>query len=202
MTPSVEVRARLPTPTRRPLPAAAYVPPRKKEYPDRREGEYFEEEMKVDVSPPWLEPPTGGVTLYAYDGEARASPGFAILDTALLLDRADAESQDSGFGCVRTTDMDIKEHGVEGCSKAPDLRLPGQNNTAGPPRRLSTRDPRTRHVSLASPTSLYGRAETPMADLQNIAQGHSDGLFQGLSTEEVSLPSDGEDKLVIDDEDE
>ena len=41
-----------------------------------------------------------------------------------------------------------------------------------------------------------------MADLQNIAQGHSDGLFQGLSTEEVSLPSDGEDKLVIDDEDE
>jgi hypothetical protein len=58
---------------------------------DGREGEYFKEEMKVDVSPPWLEPPTGGVTLYTYDGEAGASPGFVILDTALLLDRADAE---------------------------------------------------------------------------------------------------------------
>ena len=45
----------------------------------------------MDVGPPWLEPPTGGVTLYTYDGEARASPGFVILDTALLLDRADAE---------------------------------------------------------------------------------------------------------------
>ena len=78
---------------------------------------------------------------------------------------------------------------------------PGRNNTAGPPRRLSTRDPRTRHVSLASPTSLYGRAETPTADPQNIAQGCSDDLFRGLLTEEVSLPSDGEDKLVIDVED-
>ena len=144
--------------------------------------------MKVDVSPPWLEPPTGGVTLYAYGGESRASPGFTILDTALLLDRTDAESQDSGFGCVRTTDMDIKEHGVEGCSTAPDPQTPGRNNTAGPPRRLSTRDPRTRHVSLASPTSLYGRAETPMANPQNISQGCSDDLFRGLLTEEFSLP--------------
>ena len=102
-TPSVEVRARLPTPTRRPLSAAAYASSRKEEYTDGREGEYFEEEMKVDVIPPWLDPPMGGVTLYAYGGEARAVPGFAILDTALLLDRTDAESQDCGFGCVRTT---------------------------------------------------------------------------------------------------
>ena len=49
---------------------------------------------------------------------------------------------------------------------------------------------------------MYGRAETPMADLQNIAQGCLGDLFQGLLTKEVSLPSDGEDKLVIDDEDE
>ena len=98
--------------------------------------------------------------------------------------------------------MDIKEHGVEGCSKAPNLRLPGQNNTAGPPRRLSTRDPRRRQVSLASPTSLYGRAETPMADPQNIAQRCSDALFRDLATEEASLPSDGEDRLIIDLEDE
>ena len=98
--------------------------------------------MKVDVSPPWLEPPTGGVTLYAYAGEYRTSRGFPILDTALLLDRTDKESQDSGFGCVRPTDMDIKEHGVEGCSTAPDPQPPGRNITASPPRRLITRDPR------------------------------------------------------------
>ena len=140
--------------------------------------------------------------------KANTEPGKAPhtrnknVDTALLLDRADTESQDSGFGCVRTTEMDIKEHGVKGCSMAPDLHLPGQNNTAGPPRRLSTRDPRTRQVSLASPTSLYGRAETPMADPQNIAQGCSDDLFRDLATEEVSLPSDEEDRLVIDVEDE
>ena len=41
-----------------------------------------------------------------------------------------------------------------------------------------------------------------MADLRNIAQGRSDGLFQGLPTKEVLRLSDGEDKLVIDVEDE
>ena len=77
-----------------------------------------------------------------------------------------------------------------------------RNITEGTPGRLSTRDPRTRHVSVASPLSLYGRAETPMADQQNIAQTRPDGLFHGLSTEEVSLPSDDEDRLVINVEDE
>ena len=41
-----------------------------------------------------------------------------------------------------------------------------------------------------------------MADLRNIAQGRADGRFQGLPSKEVSLLSDGEDKLVIDVEDE
>ena len=41
-----------------------------------------------------------------------------------------------------------------------------------------------------------------MADLRNIAKGRSDGLFQGLPTKEVLLLSEGEDKLVIDVEDE
>ena len=96
--PSVEVRAHLPAPARRSLPSASYVPPHKEEYTEGEEGEYFEEEMKVDINPPWLEPPTGGVTLYAYDGEGHESSEYAILDTALLYDRADAESQDSWFG--------------------------------------------------------------------------------------------------------
>ena len=97
--------------------------------------------------------------------------------------------------------MDIKEHGVKGCLTAPDLHLPGQNIMAGPPQRLSTRDPRMRQISLAIPTRLYGRAETPMSDPQNIAQGCSDALFRDLATEKVSLPSDGEDRLIIDVED-
>ena len=45
---------------------------------------------------------------------------------------------------------------------------------------------------------MYGRAETPIADPHNIAQGCSDALFRDLATEEVSLPSDGEDRLIID----
>ena len=158
--------------------------------------------MKVDVSPLWLEPPTGGITLYAYGGEYSAPPGFPILDTAPLLDRTDAESQDSGFGCARPAEINIKEHVVEGFSTAPDVQNPARNITEGTPGRPSTRDPRTRHVSVASPLSLYGRAETPMADQQNIAQSRPDGLFQGRSNEEVSLPSDDEDRLVINVEDE
>ena len=41
-----------------------------------------------------------------------------------------------------------------------------------------------------------------MADPQNIAQGCPDPLFRDLATEEVSLPSDGEDRLIIDVKDE
>ena len=41
-----------------------------------------------------------------------------------------------------------------------------------------------------------------MADQQNIAQTRPDGLFHALSTKEVSLPSDDEDRLVINVEDE
>ena len=86
-------------------------------------------------------------------------------------------------------EIDTKEHGIEGCSTAPEPQTPARNGMAGSPRGLSTRDPRTRHVSLAGPTSLYSIAGTPMADLQNIAQTGA--------TNEASLPSDGEEKLVI-----
>ena len=37
-----------------------------------------------------------------------------------------------------------------------------------------------------APLSLYGKAETPMADLRNNAQGRSDSLFQGPPTKEVT----------------
>ena len=42
---------------------------------------------------------------------------------------------------------------------------------------------------MAGPSSLYGRAGTPMADMQNIAHAGD--------TKEASIPSDGEEKLVI-----
>ena len=186
---SIEVRTRHPTPSNRSHPTSTYVPLREEEDTGTRQGEYYEEEVKVDVSPSWMEPPTGGITLYAYGGEYASPPGFPILDTTTLLDRTDAESQDSGFEGTRNMEIDIKDHGIEGCSAAPEPRIPVRNGRTGSPRGLSTRDPRTRHVSLAGPTSLYGKARTPMADLQNIAQNGA--------TDEASLPSDGEEKLVI-----
>ena len=151
-------------------------------------GKYCEEEFQVGVSPSWTGTPTGGITLYAY-GREYATPGFQILDTTPLLDRTDAESQDSGFEGTRNMEIDIKEHGTEGCSAAPEPRIPVRNERTGRPRSLSTRDPRARHVSMADPSRLYGRATTPMVDLQNIALTDP--------TEEASIPSDGEDKLVI-----
>ena len=142
----------------------------------------------MDVSPSWMGPPTGGITLYAYGGEY-ATPGFQILDTTPLLDRTDAESQDSGFEGTRNMEINIKDHGTKGCAAAPEPRIPVRNERTGPPRGLSTRDPRARHVSMADPSSLYGRAGTPMVDLQNIAHTGA--------TDEASIPSDGEEKLVI-----
>ena len=122
------------------------------------------------------------MTHYAYGGEYTI-PGSQILD------RTDAESQDSGFDGTRNMEIDIKEHGIEGCSAIPEPRIPVCNERTGQPRSLSTRDPRARHVSMADPSRLYGRAGTPMVDLQNIALTDP--------TEEASIPSDGEDKLVI-----
>ena len=151
-------------------------------------GEYWEEELKVDVSPSWTGTPTGGMIHYAYGGEYTV-PGLQILDTAPLWDRTDAESQDSGFDGTRNMEIDIKEHGIEGFSATPEPRIPVGNERTGQPRSLSTRDPRACQVSMAGPSRLYGRAGTPMIDLQNIALTDP--------TEEASIPSDGEDKLVI-----
>ena len=41
-----------------------------------------------------------------------------------------------------------------------------------------------------------------MANPQNIAQGCSEALFRDLAMDDISLPSDGEDRLIIDVEDE
>ena len=129
-----------------------------------------------------------------------------ILDTSSLYDRVDIESQDSGFKYASVTEIDIKEHGIdqaEGFPTTHGRHLPDLAKTARPPPKSGGRDPRLRQVSLASPTSLYGRAETPMADPQNIAQGCSETqLLRDLLTEDVSLPLEGEDRLVIDVDDE
>ena len=112
------------------------------------------------------------------------------------------ESQDSGFGYARASKIDIKEHFIDQTEGVPTilgLRLPDQAGTAGPPPKSGGGDPKLRQVSVASPASLYGMAETPLPDPQNI-QGCSDShLFRILSTDDVSLPSDG---LVINVEDE
>ena len=86
-------------------------------------------------------------------------------------------------------EIEIKEHGIEGCSATPEPRAPAGNERTDQLRSLSTRDHGPRQVSVAGPSRLYGRAGTPMIDPQNIALTDP--------AKEVSIPSDGEDKLVI-----
>ena len=72
-SPSVEVRARLLVPTRGARPSASFVPSQEEEYAEEEEGEYVEEDIKVDVNPPWSEPPRDSVTLYSYSTEDHGS---------------------------------------------------------------------------------------------------------------------------------
>ena len=80
-------------------------------------GEYVEEEVKVGVSPSWVEPLPGSSLPYAYAGEYSTS-GFPILDTTPLFDGTDMESQDSGIGGSGSAEIDMKGYGVKGCSAA------------------------------------------------------------------------------------
>ena len=87
------------------------------------------------------------------------------------------ESQDSGIGGARSEEIDVKEHGAEGCT-APK-----------PPHNPTPRDPRTRRVAVAGPSSLYGIISTPMIDPENIASIETiDDFFAS---------SDDEDRLTI-----
>ena len=142
------------------------------------------------------------MTLYSYDGEDKEPSDFAILDASSLFDGVNIESQDSGFEYASVTEIDIKEHCIDQAEDSPTmhrLHFPDPAKTGRPPPKSSGRDPRLRQVSLASPTSLYGRAETPMADPQNIAQGCSEAHpFRDHLRKDVSFPSDREDRLVID----
>ena len=131
----------------------------------------------MDVSPSWVQTPSGGASPYAYAGQYPYTPGYPILDTTPLFDGTDVESQDSGIGGSRSEEIDIKDHGVEGCAAVRRPHSP------------ISRDPRIRKVSVAGPSSLYGRTSTPMIDPQNIA---STG-----ATNDASVSSDGEEKLVI-----
>ena len=198
--PAVEVRARLPVSTRGARPSASYDP--------RQKEEYVEEEMKSDVNPLWSEPAELSITIYSYDPEDQEPSEVAILDASALYDNGDMESQDSGFKHASTTEIDIKEHGI-GQAEEPistdmppvynDPPFPKPSRSRGAPVKLNARDPRRRQVSLASTASLYGRTATPMADPMNIAQGSSDMFrLQDLSMEDAAMPSEGEDNLVID----
>ena len=56
------------------------------------QGEYVKEEVKVDVSPSWVQRPSGGALPYAYAGQYPYMPGYPILDTTPLFDGTDVES--------------------------------------------------------------------------------------------------------------
>ena len=133
--------------------------------------------MKVDVNPSWVQNPSDPTAPYAYAGQYPYTPDYPIMDKTPLFDGTDLESQDSGIEGSRGEEIDIKDHGIEGC--APAER----------PRTLSTRDPRMRNVSVAGPSRLYGRSSTPMIDLQSIASVEA--------TIDASASSDGEERLVI-----
>ena len=139
--------------------------------------EYVEEEIKVDVGPLWVQTQADGASPYAYAGQYPYTPGYTILDTTPLFDGTDVESQDSGIGGSRREEIDLKDHGIEGCA------------AVRPPHTPSSRDPRIRKVSVAGPSSLYGRTSTPMIDPQNIASTEA--------TNDASVSSDEEEKLII-----
>ena len=142
-----------------------------------RQGEYVEEEVKLDMDPLWIQVPVEDAPPPAYAVQLSYVPDFEILDTTPLLDGTDVESQDSGIGGARSEEIDIKEHGAEGCT-APK-----------PPDNPTPRDPRTRRVAVAGPSSLYGITSTPMIDPENIASIET--------IDDIFASSDDEDRLTI-----
>ena len=120
---------------------------------------------------------SGGASPYAYAGQYPYTPDYPILDTTPLFDGTDVESQDSGIGGSRREEINLKDHGIKDCA------------AVKPPHTPSSRDPRRRKLSVAGPSSLYGRTSTPMIDPQNIASTEA--------TNDASVSSDGEMKLVI-----
>ena len=113
--------------------------------------------MKVDVSPSWVHTPSDPTAPYAYVGRYPYTPDYPILDATPLYDRTEVESQDSGIGGSRSEEIDIKDHGIEGCAPADR------------PRNFSSRYPRRRKGTVKEPSRLYDRPSTPMIDPQNIA---------------------------------
>ena len=197
---SVEIRARLPMTTRGSRPSASYVPKRAEEYMED------DDTMKTDADPLWPDTPGLNITLYAYDSKNHEPTEFAILDASALYDTGDVESQDSRFEHASAMEVDIKEHVIDPTEETRPAVLglsfdePPPSHRArskGEPVKLSSRDPRQRRVSLASPVILYGRTAAPMVYPSNVAQGTLDVIqLQDLSMD--AMASDGEDNLVID----
>ena len=101
--------------------------------------------MKVEVNPPWSEPPRDSVTLYSYDGEDKGPSDFAIMDASSLFDGVNVESQDSGFKYASVTGIDIKEHRIDQAKDPPTMHRPPVPNpvkTGRAPPKISGRDPR------------------------------------------------------------
>ena len=85
---SVEVRTQLPTSGLGPFPPPPLPPTRGAARPLMGRVEYVEEEeeMKVDVSPSWVQPPSDPTAPYAYAGQYPYTPDYPILDTTSLFE--------------------------------------------------------------------------------------------------------------------
>ena len=145
--PTVEVRTQLPLKRgRQPSTSHALEGSSTVSTPELK-GENIEEEtpQELKMSVMW----TSGLdqlTMYAFDQEAQEMTTAPQEDANHILSNTGTESQDSGP--------------IEGRT-AP----PGETR-----RKTNSRDPRRRSVTLASPSTLYGRDTPPVPNSSNVAQ--------------------------------
>ena len=156
--PAVEVRTQLPFQRgRQPLAAQTLEGPSAGRTP-KRKGEYVEEETPQEgkISVMW----TDGLeqlTMYAFNPEAQEITTAPQEDNHHILSDPGAESQDSGLGYA---ELEIKEHPIEGPATPP----------GEPRKKINPRDPRRRPVTLAPPSTLYGKENLPGPSSSNVAQ--------------------------------
>ena len=118
------------------------------------------------------------LTMYAFDPEAQEMTTAPQEDGHHILSDAGTESQDSGLGYA---ELEIKEHPIEG-----RMAPPGETNS---------RDPRRRSVTLASPSTLYGKDTPPVPNSSNVAKSTP---RTSRATDFLLEDVDGEPPLVID----
>ena len=86
--------------------------------------------------------------------------------THQLLNDARAESQDSGLGYTSVAEVEVKEHPIDGEGAPPQESC----------RKISSRDPRQRSVTIASPSTLYGTTTSSMSNPLKVAQPANGGF--------------------------